>query len=236
MDPTIVEAMRRQNVPSDIPQEYKMLIRMLLSRDPEKRPSCEKILSQVRQMRPSAPKYRAMDNNTLSATASKWSEPVGGTSLGNGNHNRNNHGKNGSGSSSNGSSLYEYALESRQQRPSWQQIEPISEPGLKIQTLPPPVPMDIDEDQSKTISPFDSPETISATMDATDGRRKSVKREHLVDAQAIENSGVKRRKRQQSSLSASPEQQDEPWLLEPVYQSASYSSNVIKMATVVIKV
>lgn len=40
------------NITSDIPHELKLLIRVLLSQDPEKRPSCEEILPQLRQMRP----------------------------------------------------------------------------------------------------------------------------------------------------------------------------------------
>lgn len=239
MDPSIVEAMRRQNVPADIPQEYKILIRMLLSRDPDKRPSCEKILSQVRQLRPPVPKYHAtIDDDFMSATTSKWSESIGTSRFGNSNGHDSGHASRNS-HSSNGSSTYGYALESRhQQRPSWQQIESMPGAGLRIHTLPPTEPMDVDDDENPsqtTISPFDSPETI-----LTAGHhRKSVKR----DNQNINNNGcaaVKRRKKHRSVTpppSSSSSEENEPLLLEPVYTGTSNtSSHFIKMITVIIKV
>ncbi|KAI9478893.1 MAG: hypothetical protein EXX96DRAFT_483092 [Benjaminiella poitrasii] len=42
------EALNNPNIASDIPNELKLLIRMLLSTDPSKRPSCNEILSKLR--------------------------------------------------------------------------------------------------------------------------------------------------------------------------------------------
>ncbi|KAL0085890.1 kinase-like domain-containing protein [Phycomyces blakesleeanus] len=53
IDPGMVEAIRQQTISPDIPQEMKILIRMLLSTDPNKRPSCEEILSKLRQIQSS---------------------------------------------------------------------------------------------------------------------------------------------------------------------------------------
>ncbi|KAI9021665.1 kinase-like domain-containing protein [Phycomyces nitens] len=50
VDPAIVEAIRQQTISPDIPQEIKILIRLLLSTDPNKRPSCEEILSKLRKI------------------------------------------------------------------------------------------------------------------------------------------------------------------------------------------
>lgn len=44
------EAINNPNLQSDIPSELKLLIRMLLSIDPAKRPSCNKILSKLRSI------------------------------------------------------------------------------------------------------------------------------------------------------------------------------------------
>ncbi|KAI9489035.1 kinase-like domain-containing protein [Zychaea mexicana] len=60
-DPTLSEAMRHQDVPEHIPPELKLLIRMLLSTDPDKRPSCEEILSKLRQM----PQPLYVDESTM---------------------------------------------------------------------------------------------------------------------------------------------------------------------------
>jgi serine/threonine protein kinase len=45
------EAIHNPNLSSDIPNELKLLIRMLLSVDPSKRPSCNEILSKLRSFR-----------------------------------------------------------------------------------------------------------------------------------------------------------------------------------------
>ena len=53
MNPGDLEALRHQDVSADIPSELKRLIRRLLSVDPEKRPSCQEILSRIANLRPS---------------------------------------------------------------------------------------------------------------------------------------------------------------------------------------
>ncbi|KAI8338017.1 kinase-like domain-containing protein [Chlamydoabsidia padenii] len=45
----MIENMKRQHA-TDIPQEFKILIRLLLSTDPSKRPSCQEILSKLSQV------------------------------------------------------------------------------------------------------------------------------------------------------------------------------------------
>lgn len=45
------EAVHNPNITSDIPNELKLLIRKLLSTDPNKRPSCNEILSKLRSFR-----------------------------------------------------------------------------------------------------------------------------------------------------------------------------------------
>ncbi|CAO3592796.1 unnamed protein product [Absidia cylindrospora] len=45
----MMENMKRQHA-TDIPNEFKMLIRLLLSKDPSKRPSCQEILSKLGQV------------------------------------------------------------------------------------------------------------------------------------------------------------------------------------------
>ncbi|KAI8142073.1 kinase-like domain-containing protein [Fennellomyces sp. T-0311] len=82
VDPALAEAMRDQDVPEQIPPELKLLIRMLLSTDPEKRPSCEEILNQIRNM----PRYMeessvfgspssSNGNGTTSSNAKKARRP-----------------------------------------------------------------------------------------------------------------------------------------------------------------
>lgn len=53
MNPGDLETLRHQDVSADIPHELKRLIRRLLSVDPEKRPSCQEILSRIANLRPS---------------------------------------------------------------------------------------------------------------------------------------------------------------------------------------
>lgn len=53
MNPGDLETLRHQDVSADIPSELKRLIRRLLSVDPEKRPSCQEILSRIANLRPS---------------------------------------------------------------------------------------------------------------------------------------------------------------------------------------
>lgn len=51
-DPALyTEALNNPNITSDIPNELKLLIRMLLSIDPSKRPSCNEILTKLRSIR-----------------------------------------------------------------------------------------------------------------------------------------------------------------------------------------
>lgn len=51
-DPALyTEALNNPNITSDIPNELKILIRMLLSIDPSKRPSCNEILTKLRSIR-----------------------------------------------------------------------------------------------------------------------------------------------------------------------------------------
>ncbi|KAL9546714.1 hypothetical protein PS6_007523 [Mucor atramentarius] len=51
-DPALyAEALNNPNITSDIPNELKILIRMLLSVDPSKRPSCNEILTKLRSIR-----------------------------------------------------------------------------------------------------------------------------------------------------------------------------------------
>jgi serine/threonine protein kinase len=45
------EALNNPNMTSDIPNELKLLIRMLLSVDPNKRPSCNEILTKLKSLR-----------------------------------------------------------------------------------------------------------------------------------------------------------------------------------------
>ncbi|KAI9322275.1 kinase-like domain-containing protein [Dichotomocladium elegans] len=89
MDADELHRLRHQDVPADIPSEIKRLIRMLLSTDPDKRPSCQVILSLLTQMRPMASSVFGMHGvPVVSPGSSSASVPVGGPVDGNSNRNR----------------------------------------------------------------------------------------------------------------------------------------------------
>ncbi|KAI8388672.1 kinase-like domain-containing protein [Radiomyces spectabilis] len=75
LDPSILESMQRQKISSDIPQELKILIRMLLSLDPNKRPSCAEILSKIRHMQPALDNYNPMSPKWFSKGSPRSSSP-----------------------------------------------------------------------------------------------------------------------------------------------------------------
>ncbi|KAI7901785.1 kinase-like domain-containing protein [Cokeromyces recurvatus] len=75
------EAVNDPNIVSDIPNELKLLIRMLLSTDPSKRPSCNEILSKLRAFRidKSTPLYEDIqhkwNNITTTAPSTSYARP-----------------------------------------------------------------------------------------------------------------------------------------------------------------
>ncbi|KAI7850637.1 kinase-like domain-containing protein [Circinella umbellata] len=99
-DPSLVESMRQQGVPEQIPHELKLLIRMLLSTDPEKRPSCQEILAQLEQI----PQPLYMDDSSLFGGTTTTTCPPGGDGLVN-NNGSNSHGTGSIHGDSNGSKI-----------------------------------------------------------------------------------------------------------------------------------
>ncbi|CEP08946.1 hypothetical protein [Parasitella parasitica] len=90
-DPTLyADALSNPKINSDIPNELKMLIRMLLSIDPMKRPSCNEILSKLQSIRwdekasifqDIPAEWNAAPTNTASSTASATSGKTSAASI-----------------------------------------------------------------------------------------------------------------------------------------------------------
>ncbi|KAI9274294.1 kinase-like domain-containing protein [Phascolomyces articulosus] len=81
VDPAFIETMRQQNIPEQIPKNLQFLIQLLLSPEPEKRPSCQEILTQLRQM----PQPLYMDESSFFGTDASGGSNSNGSSSSNGN-------------------------------------------------------------------------------------------------------------------------------------------------------
>ena len=129
VDPTLIESMRRQGVPEQIPHELKLLIRMLLSTDPEKRPSCQEILAQLEQI----PQPLYMDDSSLFGGPTTNTSTAPGTD---GLVNGNGGSSNGNGSSlgdSNGNNTSSASTKMKKgsgRRPSWRTQDGYFSPGI----------------------------------------------------------------------------------------------------------
>lgn len=82
------QAMNDPNLQSDIPSELKLLIRMLLSIDPNKRPSCNKILSKLRSIQTDDNKTTFQDmpsdwnSNNNNSSSSSNNNNINGSNIG----------------------------------------------------------------------------------------------------------------------------------------------------------